>query len=382
MKIIKKQLDKNSGGVLKLEAEEPEDMWHLYNLVAEGDRVTSTTFRKVQKDTAGGVESQKMKLRLCVEVEHIDYDVDVQQLRLRGRIRTENEHVRLGSYHTLEIEQHRAVTVEKERWDALTLERIREAADPAAGADLAAVMVQEGLARLCLVGGSCTVVKAKIESSIPRKRGAAAAGYDKALDKFFNKILVAVERHVDFAVIKCLVIAGPGFTKDEFLKYLELEMVRRNLRPLIENKGRILVAHASSAFKHSLKEVLATESVAARIKDTKAAKEVRALEAFFNMLAEDETRAFYGPGYVHAAAELGAVDVLLLTDGLFRNKDMGARQRYTDLVEGVKEAGGKVHIFSSMHVSGAQLEKMSGIAAILRFPLPDIADADLENRLD
>ena len=145
MKIIKKQLDKNSGGVLKLEAEEPEDMWHLYNLVAEGDRVTSTTFRKVQKDTAGGVESQKMKLRLCVEVEHIDYDVDVQQLRLRGRIRTENEHVRLGSYHTLEIEQHRAVTVEKERWDALTLERIREAADPAAGADLAAVMVHAPL---------------------------------------------------------------------------------------------------------------------------------------------------------------------------------------------------------------------------------------------
>ena len=40
---------------------------------------------------------------------------------------------------------------------------------------------------MCLVGASITVVAAKVEGSIPRKRGAAAAGYDKALDRFFDK---------------------------------------------------------------------------------------------------------------------------------------------------------------------------------------------------
>ncbi len=48
-------------------------------------------------------------------------------------------------------------------------------------------MAQEGLANVCLVGASITVVAAKVEGSIPRKRGAAAAGYDKALDRFFDK---------------------------------------------------------------------------------------------------------------------------------------------------------------------------------------------------
>lgn len=48
--------------------------------------------------------------------------------------------------------------------------------------------MQEGLAHVCLVGSSTTMQKAKIESSIPRKRGAAAAGYDKALQSFFNKV--------------------------------------------------------------------------------------------------------------------------------------------------------------------------------------------------
>jgi len=46
---------------------------------------------------------------------------------------------------------------------------------------------QEGLANVCLVGASTTLVKAKVEASMPRKRGAAAAGYDKALASFFDK---------------------------------------------------------------------------------------------------------------------------------------------------------------------------------------------------
>ena len=47
---------------------------------------------------------------------------------------------------------------------------------------------QEGLANVCLVGGSVTVVKAKIEANLPRKRGAALAGYDKAITSFHEKV--------------------------------------------------------------------------------------------------------------------------------------------------------------------------------------------------
>ena len=43
------------------------------------------------------------------------------------------------------------------------------------------MLITEGLANLCLVGASVTVFRAKIEKSMPRKRGAAAAGYDKAI---------------------------------------------------------------------------------------------------------------------------------------------------------------------------------------------------------
>lgn len=42
------------------------------------------------------------------------------------------------------------------------------------------MLLQEGLANVCLVGGSTTLVRAHVEANLPRKRGAAALGYDKA----------------------------------------------------------------------------------------------------------------------------------------------------------------------------------------------------------
>ncbi len=50
------------------------------------------------------------------------------------------------------------------------------------------VILQEGLAHLCLVGSTCTLTRAKVEANIPRKRGAAAAGYDKAMESFYEKV--------------------------------------------------------------------------------------------------------------------------------------------------------------------------------------------------
>ncbi|VDN40651.1 unnamed protein product, partial [Dibothriocephalus latus] len=43
---------------------------------------------------------------------------------------------------------------------------------------------------------------------------------------------------------------------------------------------------------------------------------------------------------------------MLISDALFRSKDLTARKRFVGLVDSVKENQGTVRIFSSMHVSG------------------------------
>ena len=44
------------------------------------------------------------------------------------------------------------------------------------------------------------------------------------------EVFAAVTRHVDWGVVRCLVIAGPGFTKDQFKRYLDEEAVRKDVR--------------------------------------------------------------------------------------------------------------------------------------------------------
>lgn len=48
MKIQRKDIEKDGQGSVTLLAEEPEDMWHVYNLLAPQDRLRSSTVRKVR----------------------------------------------------------------------------------------------------------------------------------------------------------------------------------------------------------------------------------------------------------------------------------------------------------------------------------------------
>ena len=136
----------------------------------------------MQKETAsGGTDSQRVRLTLEVVIEDIDFDAVADKLRLRGKNILENPHVKLGSYHTLELEKNRQFTLTKECWDKVHLDILRTSQDPTASADVAAVVMQEGLAHVCLLTTAMTHVRQKIEQNVPRKGKAALYGRDKAV---------------------------------------------------------------------------------------------------------------------------------------------------------------------------------------------------------
>ena len=94
------------------------------------------------------------------------------------------------------------------------------------------------------------------------------------------------------------------------------------------------------------------------------------------MLSNDPDRAYYGFNHCRRALDAGGIAVLMVSDNLFRAATVATRRQYVQLVEETKEAGGRVLIFSAMHQSGEDLAKISGVAAILRFPMPDIESDD------
>lgn len=381
MKLYGKELEKDGGGTVNIETEDLEDLWHLYNLISIGDKMKCRTQRKVQNEnTATGVTTSTKKIiTVILEVQAVDFDTQVGQLRIKGTNILESESIKLGASHTAEIEIHMKLSLSKDCWDAVHLDRLQDATDASSKADVAAVILQEGIAHLCLVTPNMTIVKQRIEVSIPRKRKSGSGSHDRGLVRFYEQILTALLRSIRWDIVKALIIASPGFTKDELYKYIMEESVRRELKEIMENKAKFVLCHSSSGFKHSLKEVMSDPTVSSKLCDTKAAGEVKVLDAFYEMLSQDPDRALYGPRHCIAAAEKDAVDVLMITDTLFRSQTIQERKQFVALVEKVRETNGDVRIFSSLHVSGEQLTQLTGVAAILRFPCPEINDDDVDS---
>lgn len=377
MRQIWRKVDpRTRAGEIKLECSDSEDMWHLYNLLMVDDTVRATTFRKIQKesDTGTSVSTQK-KLTLTLRVTKISYDNADAAMRVTGKNMSENDSVKIGAYHTLEIEPHRAFTIGKECWDSMHMQRLTEALNPHTDADLAAVMMHEGLAHVLLVNRSLTLTRARIERTIPRKGKNALYNRGTSMEKFFGDVLNALLAHIRLDSIKVLLIASPGYVKDEFFKYLNLQAERTDNKVLKDTKQKIVLCHASNGHRHSFQEVVSRPEIMNRLEKTKAISEVQTLQNFFKMLADDETRAVYGPIHVLYAQSMGAIETLLVTDGLFRSADIETRKKFVRMVEDAKRGGAKVSIFSDQHVSGNQLKEMSGVAAILRFPIHDINEA-------
>ncbi|KAM9560855.1 protein pelota homolog [Salvelinus alpinus] len=383
MKLLHKDIEKDNAGQVTLMPEEAEDMWHTYNLLQIGDSLMASTIRKVQTESStGSVGSSRVRTTLCVCVDTIDFDSQACQLRVKGTNIQENQYVKMGAYHTIELELNRKFTLAKKIWDSVVLDRIEQACDPTQKADVAAVVMQEGLANLVLVTPAMTLLRAKVEVTIPRKRRGSCTQHEKALDRFYEAVMQGILRHINFDVVKCILVASPGFVKDQFMAYLFREAVRQDSKILLENKPKFMLVHSSSGHKYSLKEILCDPAVTARLSDTKAAGEVKALEDFYKMLQHEPDRAFYGLAHVEKASEALAIDILLISDNLFRHQDVTTRSRYVRLVDNVRDNGGTVRIFSSLHVSGEQLTQLSGVAAILRFPIADLSEPEDDSSSD
>ena len=61
-----------------------------------------------------------------------------------------------------------------------------------------------------------------------------------------------------------------------------------------------------------------------------------------------------------------------------RSQNVGERRKWEGIVEDVKKGGGDVLIFSSIHESGKQLDQLTGVAAILNFPIPEVESDEEE----
>jgi protein pelota len=322
---------------------------------------------------------------LTIQVTQTDFDIGSGQLHVSGKVAVENEHVKLGQHHTLDLELNRKFTLEKaDGWDSVALELLKEASETERRAELWAVVLGEGTANICMITEHQTILRQRIEVAVPRKRRGGVDGHSKGMEKFFSTTLSTLLRQIDLPATAAtqsktlpLLLASPGFVANAFLTFIRAEATRTTNKPLMTLIPNIVVAHSSSAHIHSLNEILSSPAITTKLSDTKYARETALMDKFLTLMRLDDGRAWYGPREVERAVEKGAVGrgggVLLISNSLFRAQNVRQRRRWVELVDRVRDVeGGEVRVLSSLHESGKRLEGLGGVAAILTYPLEDL----------
>ncbi|GAQ07240.1 protein dom34 [Aspergillus lentulus] len=395
MRLIKNRIEHGGSGTVTLCPEEPEDMWHAYNLIRPGDLLRASAIRRVTTthDT-GTTTSSRVHLTLEIRVKSLDFDPQSSQLHVGGTIVNETPHTKVGQHHTLDLELNRNFTLEKEigangegvGWDSIAVQMLQDAVDESGKrrAEAVAVVMQEGLAHICFIGQFQTVLKQKVEMSVPRKRqGGGGGDHDKGMSKFYQVTLDTLLRQMEFNTsatsltsnepVKPVLLASPGFVAAGFQKYIQ--SVASTTTPALKRLlPSIVVVHSASGYLHSLAEVLQSPAVKTILADTKYARETKLMDDFLGHLRKETNKAVYGPREVESAVDQGAVGrgggVLIISNRLFRSQDVAERKRWVSLVDRVRDdEGGEVRVLSSDHESGRRLDGLGGVAALCTFPV-------------
>ena len=92
MKLLKRIIShKDGSGVIFIQPDTAEDLWHAYNLIRVGDNVRCTTIRKViQESSTGSTTSNRKRFLLTIAVEKVDFDPQGLQLRISGTVESEH----------------------------------------------------------------------------------------------------------------------------------------------------------------------------------------------------------------------------------------------------------------------------------------------------
>ncbi|MBU0980613.1 MAG: mRNA surveillance protein pelota [Nanoarchaeota archaeon] len=344
MKLLKKDI---KHGEIKCLVEDQDDLWYLSQIIMPKDIAKSSTLRKIR---LGGEDDRsariiKKRVYLSIEVEKVEFSGS--SLRVLGVITDGPDDIPKGSHHSFSLEPGSRITLIKEEWLRLHLEKLDEACKTESRVMLICIFDRE-TAYFGLLKRSGVHIISKLEGQVQKK------DFEQQSKSFYPQVISALEQYYERYKPPHVVLASPSFWKEELLK------VKKPSFPLVQ-------ATVSSVTENAFEELLKRPELKELLKQQRVAQDSQLVEELMAELSKDG-KATYGLEHVKLAAEAGAVEMLILSDRFLMNAREDGTDDEIDLVmKQVERAKGKVHIISSEHDPGKKLDGISGIAVLLRY---------------
>ena len=329
-----------------------DDLWHLTYIIEPGDEVGGDTTRRIQRndDQMRDTGGEREHMYVTIAVDTTEFAKFANRLRIGGEIVDCSREDQLGLHHTLNVEELTEIEITK-RWKTDQLERLQEAVEAAENPDVAIATVEEGEAYVHTVAQYGVEERASITATTGKGE------YAQPREQLFAELTDVLAR----MGVDAIILAGPGFTKQDALEYIEEEAS--------EVAELITTVDTSGVGDRGVHEVLKRGAVDEVQAETRIAEEAEYIDELMERIGEGHEAA-YGVEPVMEAAEFGAIDELLILDERLRAERAGEGDwnvDANDLVETVEQKGGSVTVFSSEFDPGQQLQNLGGVAALLRY---------------
>jgi len=344
MKVVHQDARSNE---VRLLPETIDDLWHMSNLIDQGDLVFASTYRRKEEraDKLRPDRAEKVRMRLGVRVDKVEFHESEDVLRILGRIEAGPQDI--GQHHTLMISPGEDVTIIKPEWRAHHFDRIRRAVAYSEKPSIVFVAIEDTEAVIAAAREYGLKEIATITRNPTGKMYDAKSNEEEYISEVVSKLGLVLHGEP-------LMVLGPGFMKEALAKAVRDRLPEAARSMSVQSTGQAGMAGISELMKKGMGGKLLDE--------TQVARETKLMERLFEEIGRDGPFA-YGDAQVKAAVDAGAVSVLLVLDTKVRTAEADA------LIRAVEAARGEFHIISSMHEAGRRLASLGGIAALLRYKL-------------
>ncbi|MHA1156283.1 MAG: hypothetical protein ACTSQK_09265, partial [Candidatus Heimdallarchaeota archaeon] len=213
-------------GSVSVIPETVDDLYVLYNLILPLDKVKARTYRRIRVGEEDGraEKGERVSMILTLEVEDVKFHEFANRLRIKGKITDGPEDlISYGTYHTINVETGTLLTIGKEIWSKIDKDRLEAAVRKSASAKVLIVAIDDSEATLAAIGAFSSTILVNIKERIPKKSGSKEKIRAEKIAKFYSTVTFAIEEAFSSKIpdATAMVLAGPGFTKDNYYRYLK-----------------------------------------------------------------------------------------------------------------------------------------------------------------
>ena len=356
MKIIEKNLHQ---GFLKVVPDTPDDLWHLYNVVYKGDEVYAYSSRAIKSDTETSrpKSAERVSAFMGVKVESVSWDKFLGKLRVHGLICHAPDIMPTGAHHTLSIALNQPMTIVKKEWPKHLLDRLIAASETEKPLFIVSIDDEGFAIAETKQYGYETRVEQRMR--LPGKQEAdrrieATKAYFKLALNSLNKLWTPNHNPI--------IVIGAGYVKNDFVSYLQEES-KEMAKAIIDVKS---VNNGGTA---GIDEALRSGVLLKAAHQLRLVDETESMEEVMKRLGKGEGKVTYGLDAVESAANMGAIEKLIIADTALRDAEEEQRLKLEELMRNVEHRQASITVISTEHEAGAKLLALGGIAALLRFPI-------------